>query len=175
MEAWQPPRSPIRAYALACSALRSVTSAGDRLPRAPRSAVSAYWLTCLLLPRYSAWLASSAMTYPPNPRADRDTAGFPVHPLVPEPGGLQNPDLLRSDPAARLAGHAEVVGRILPLEDRGDRRRALDRLGGTQRGSLLVVAAPQRRSGVDGLGQRRAVARGGAAVEAGVRKGYGAA
>ena len=30
MDAWQPSRSPIRAYALACSAFRSVISAGDR-------------------------------------------------------------------------------------------------------------------------------------------------
>lgn len=45
MLAWQPGRSSIRAYALACSVLKSVTSAGVRCCRAPRRAVSAYWMT----------------------------------------------------------------------------------------------------------------------------------
>jgi hypothetical protein len=77
-----------------------------------------------------------------DPGAYRDAASFPVHPLVPEPGGLQYPDLRRPDPLPGVTCHVEVVGRVLPLEDRGDRRRPLQWLRGTQRGCLLEVAEP---------------------------------
>jgi hypothetical protein len=109
-----------------------------------------------------------------DPGAYRDAAGFPVHPLVPEPGGLQYPDLLHPDPLPGVARHVEVVRRVLPLEDGSNCRRALQRLRGPQRRGLLEVAAPQRRGGVNGLRQRCPVALSGAAVEASVRQRHGA-
>ena len=45
MLAWPPGWSPIRAYALACSVLKAVTSAGIRCCWALRRAVSTYWMT----------------------------------------------------------------------------------------------------------------------------------
>ncbi|HEV3382210.1 MAG TPA: hypothetical protein VG142_14695 [Trebonia sp.] len=46
-------------------------------------------------------------------RAYRDAASFAVHPLVPEPGGLELADMCRADLVPGLAGDVEVIGRVL--------------------------------------------------------------
>jgi hypothetical protein len=81
-----------------------------------------------------------------DPRSYRDPAGLAVHVLIPGTGCAQETDLPGVDAVPAAMRHVQVVGRVLPLEDRRDGSCPAGERGSPQRGGLLEVAAPQGRA-----------------------------